>query len=109
MPYFSRSIPGGMALAVAIVLAAAPVLLARSPGRVPPGLTLTKLGATLTPGQRDALKAAAARVINGGANRWPSYLAPGTLGTYFAPDDNTDPRRHYGSQCEAPNPNPTQP
>ena len=103
MPSFCRTTPGCVSLAVALALAAAPVLPAPAPGsRAPPGLTLTKLGATLTEGQRDELKAAAARVINGGANRWPSYLEPGTLGTYYAPDDHTDPRRHYGSQCEAP-------
>ena len=61
-------------------------------------LELTPLGATLTNEQRSQLKEAAQRVISGGANRWPSYTEPGSLANYYAPDDNTDPRRHYGSQ-----------
>lgn len=63
-----------------------------------PLLQLTPLGATLTSSQRSQLKAAAQRIIGSGANRWPSYLTPGSMATYYAPDGNTDPRRHYGSQ-----------
>ena len=36
------------------------------------------------------LKAAAARVIAGGLNRWPSYTQPGQMANYFTPDDDTD-------------------
>ena len=63
-----------------------------------PALQLTKLGATLSADQRTQLKAAAARVISGGRNRWPSYTRPGQTANYFTPDDGTDRRRHYGSQ-----------
>eukprot|EP01050_Picozoa_sp_SAG11_P009883 SAG11_NODE_963_length_6375_cov_6.744105_2_plen_1331_part_00 len=63
-----------------------------------PLLQLTSLGGTLTTAQRSQLKAAAARIIAGGANRWPSYMQPGTLANYYTPDDHSDPRRHYGSQ-----------
>ena len=61
-------------------------------------LQLTPLGATLTPAQRSELRAAAQRIVAGGGNRWPSYTSPGALANYYAPDDHTDPRRHYASQ-----------
>ena len=61
-----------------------------------PTLQLTKLGTTLSPGQLAQLKAAAAQVITGGLN--PVITQPGQMANYFTPDDNTDRRRHYGSQ-----------
>ena len=69
-----------------------------APPTAPAPLQLTELGRTLSAAQRGALKAAAQRVISGGANRWPSYVEPGQLANYYAPDDHTDTRRHYGSQ-----------
>lgn len=61
-------------------------------------LKLTPLGKTLSSTQRSQLKAAAQRVIAGGAHWWPSYITPGQNASYYTPDDSTDPRRHYGDQ-----------
>ena len=80
------------------LLIAAATAAAATALRQQPTPQLTKLGATLSVGQRVQLKAAAARVISGGRNRWPSYTQPGQTANYFTPDDGTDHRRHYGSQ-----------
>ena len=84
--------------AVAAVAATAMMAVGAAAPPQQPELQLTRLGATLSSGQRARLKAAAARVIGGGVNRWPSYVRPGRAANYFTPDDGTDPRRHYGSQ-----------
>ena len=62
-------LPLAAAAALAVLAIAAP----RAAAGAQPALQLTALGATLSPAQRAQLKAAAQRVISGGANRWPSY------------------------------------